>query len=150
MREIDEILNIEPVDNPTGNAMVRKANQSLQQVKESYALTVSNDPRFNEDFEEVRDNLKDIILEVNDNIKKLSMIAQENEKASSFSALAQLVTTLLNANKQLLEIYDAKKKYYEVDHKANGEVGDIHVQNAIFTGTTADLKAYIQSMKDQS
>jgi len=144
MRSLDDILDIEPVENPSGNALVKRANQSLKEVKESYALTVSNDPRFNEDFEEVRTNLKEVIMEVNDNIKKLSMIAQENEKASSFAALAALVTTLLNANKQLLEIYEAKKNYY--DENAANETANINVQNAIFTGTTAELRDYIKTL----
>lgn len=140
MREIDEILDIEPIESK--NPMMKKASTALMQAKENFALIASDDPRFNDDFEEVRDNLKEIILEVNDSIRKLSMIAQDNEKASSFAALAQLVTALLNCNKQLLEIYDAKKKYYGEVEKPKGE---IHVQNAIFTGTTNDLDEYIRN-----
>jgi ElaB/YqjD/DUF883 family membrane-anchored ribosome-binding protein len=149
-RDIDDILDIEPISNPNNNKIVKRANQSLMEVRENFQEVFSSgDPRFEEDFEEVRENLKDVILEVNDNIKKLSMIAQDGEKASAFSALAQLITTLLNANKQLLEIYSEKKKYQESFNNGKQD-GATYVQNNnYFTGTTEDLDNFLRQKEQE-
>jgi hypothetical protein len=148
-RDVETILGIEPTD------VLTKTQQLAQSVQKNYDMVFPSDPeekslfdpRFEEDFEEVRTSLKGLIGEIVDGVSKLSLIAQESEKAAHFSALAQMSTTLLNANKQLLEIYSEKRRYQSFkDNKAAPEVQNNTQNNFIFSGTTNDLKQWI---KDQ-
>lgn len=153
MREVEEILGIDPQPLPTTQiTTVSSAKNALATVKQNYAAVFENKPdeRFNEDFEEIRDSLKTLISEVTDVIQKLSLIAQDSEKASHFAALAQMTTTLLNANKQLLEIYSEKKRYHSSNQKDNNvPEGGISVQNAIFTGSTSDLTKWVKKLQEE-
>jgi hypothetical protein len=51
-------------------------------------------------------------------------------------------TTLLNANKQLLEIYSEKKKYQRPEE---GNKAQINVDKGIFVGTTSELSDWIKN-----
>jgi DNA-binding SARP family transcriptional activator len=146
-KHLDDIFEIEEQKqvNKTNN-IVTQAQKNLQTVKQNYDMVFNPDEgmddRFNDDFEEIRESLKDLITEIADGVQKLSLIAQDSEKASHFSALAQMSTTLLNANKQLLEIYSEKKRYH-TKVKSEG-AGNVNIDKAIFTGTTSDLHDWIR------
>ena len=145
MREIDEILGV-----PNSVPQITQAKNALATVKQNYAAIFNDQPdeRFSEDFEEIRDSLKGLISEMTDTIQKLSVIAQDSEKASHFSALAQMSTTLLNANKQLLEIYSEKRRYHS-KRESNDEKPQVNIQNALFTGTTQSLTAWIREQQEK-
>lgn len=154
MRDLETILDIEPEDKVTAaNLSIQKAKDLLSKTESSYnsVFMAGDDQRFYDDFEDVRETVKDIIGEFRSTISKLSLIALDTEKSAHFAALSQMATTLLQANKQLLDIYIAKKKYYDVT-KTSGpndqQNSPINVKNAIFTGTTSDLKKWIDSNKD--
>lgn len=149
-KHLDDIFGIEEEDTKMTSVAapsnaVRQAQNTLATVKQNYDMVFNEhaeiDERFNEDFEEIRDSLKGLIMEIADSVQKLSLIAQDSEKASHFSALAQMSTTLLNANKQLLEIYSEKKRYHK---KPDAAKDAITIDKAIFTGTTSDLKEWIR------
>lgn len=146
-RELEDILDIEPMDQ--NKSVVKQTQNALKTIQKNYATVFEHKPdeRFNDDFEEIRESLKDLISETSDVIQKLSIIAQESEKAAHFTALAQMSTTLLNANKQLLEIYSEKKRYY-INDKKDDDSSKINVQNAIFTGTTNDLTEWIKRQRE--
>lgn len=141
-RELDSILNVAPT--------VQNTKQALTTVQNNFdvVFTGEGDERFNEDFEEIRDQLKSLIAEISDNASKLAMIAQDTEKAAHFSALSQMMTVALNANKQLLEIYSERKRYFKPTDSKKSD--SINVQNAIFTGTTADLRKWIKENSESS
>ena len=99
------------------------------------------DDRFVEDFEIIRDNVKEIISDTKRSFKSLSVIARDSEKASDFMALSSLTKTLLDANKQILEMYEMKKKYQGVA-AATPAIG-INNSSVVFTGTTKDLRNHL-------
>lgn len=142
MRDISKLLDIEE---PT--KIIQNSKNALQTVRENYAI-VFDDERFGDDFDAVRDNIKTIIDETGGNVSRLSLIASETEKAADFTALAQLTKVLLDANKQLLEMFELKKRYTKEPKNfspTDGGHGTITVQNAIFTGSTKDLLKSIRS-----
>lgn len=147
-RDLEDILDIQPIDKT--KSVITQTQNALNTVQRNYATVFESKPdeRFNEDFEDIRTSLKDLISETSDVVQKLSIIAQDSEKAAHFTALAQMSTTLLNANKQLLEIYSEKKRYHTNRDSSKDETSQINVQNAIFTGTTNDLKEWIKRQQE--
>ncbi len=113
--------------------LIKTVEKNLEQVFDGA------DDRFTEDFEIIRDNVKDIIDETKRNFKTLSVIARDSEKSSDFMALSSLTKTLLDANKQVLEMYEMKKKYQNVGGKETPTIG-INNSSVVFAGTTKDLR----------
>ena len=146
MREIENILDIESED-LIGKQQIEKAKNLLATVETNYNSAFGDSGEFNEDFSDVREALKDIIFDMKSNVDKLSVIAFDSEKAAHFSALAQMMTVLLHANKQLLDVHKEKKKFYENKAKPEEAGTHINVNNAIFTGTTNDLKKWIDEQR---
>ena len=147
MNNLEKILNIKPTYvTDTDKENVAEANQELiEKVEENQAIVFDpKDVRFNTDFESVRDNLNDTIKETKSTLKILTLIAKDSEKASHFTALGQITKVLLDANRQLLELYEIKKKYNEEnqDNSNNVSIGNM---NAVFTGTTKDLKKFLDN-----
>jgi hypothetical protein len=152
-RVIDEILNISNSPAKT----VEETQILVKQVEQNLATTFQPsetvDPRFEEDFEFTRDSLKELIEEVKKTVYRISMIASDTEKSMDFQAMAQMSTVLLSCNKQILDIYEMKKKYLtkkEVKQVPQMQPsGNVNVQNAaIFTGTTHELKKFIDGLKN--
>ena len=146
MREIEDILDIEPQD---PKDLVKHAKNSLKVVSENYDLVFGgNDERFNSDFEEIRDTLKGLIYETNEHINKMGLIAADSEKASMYTALTQMMTVCLNTNKQLMELYTHKQKYHQdaVKVKNASDTGSSNYtqNNVIFNGTTSDLMKWVE------
>ena len=146
MNNLEKILNIKPTYvTDIDKESVAEANQELiEKVEENQAIVFDpKDVRFNTDFESVRDNLNDTIKETKSTLKILTLIAKDSEKASHFTALGQITKVLLDANRQLLELYEIKKKYNE-ENQSNNNVS-IENMNAVFTGTTKDLKKFLDN-----
>ena len=153
-RELDKILNIAP---PT---TAKEVKDLVTKVEENLALAlpVSNglDERFEEEFEITRTNLREIIDQTKKSVYRLSMIANDTEKAIDFGALSQMTTVLLAANKQILEIYEFKKKYLKEEKKVVAAApttqvaqGGVNIQNAVFTGSREDFKKFIAELEQE-
>ena len=89
-----------------------------------------------EDFEYARDNLKEIIDNGQNVIEELSTIASTSESPRAFEVLSALMKTIVDANKDLLELQSKVKRI----KKESGEVQPKNVTNALFLGSTKDLQ----------
>ena len=104
---------------------------------------INSDNITDEDFEYARDNLKSIIDNGTATIEELSSIASTSESPRAFEVLSALMKTIVDANKDLLELQrkaKAIKKETAQDQPKN-------VTNALFLGSTKDLQ---NLLKDKS
>lgn len=143
MRNIEKILNIETKEISVSTTDVASA---VQTVENNFNM-VFDSKDFDEDFLIVRDNLKELIIETKRSVQRLSLIADDSEKAPFYAALGGLTKTLLEINRQLLEIHQTKKTLFDDKNKPtfpnnNNTIGNI--EKAIFVGKTADLKKMIR------
>lgn len=157
-REVDKLFGITPMNTPQKpQEMVSTTRNAVSNIQKNYELVFAGaDGDFDEDFQDVKRNLRDIIRDASDKILKLGLLAEESEKASDFVAYAQLMSAILSANKQLIDIYEAKKKYYTPPKNSfvpetaiqNNTSQNITIEKAVFTGTTADLKKHIEDLRN--
>ena len=70
----------------------------------------------------------------------LAYLAKEGESPRTYEVLGQLIKTLAETNKDLLDL--AKKKK-DIQHEKGAEQ-PTHVTNALFVGSTADLQKLIK------
>lgn len=95
------------------------------------------------DFTYVRDNIKGLIDNGSCAIEEILKVAKAGDSPRAYEVLGQLLKTVSEMNKDLIELYQktkaAKKEDIKVNHTTN---------NSIYVGSTSDLQDLIN--KDRS
>jgi hypothetical protein len=105
------------------------------------------DQNAQDDYEEVRGNLKQIIQDGGDAVDGLSKIAKESESPRAYEVLGGYLKTLADVNKQLMDLHKQKR---EITPKSggDGDTGESGVtNNNVFVGSTEELQKYLESQK---
>lgn len=93
-----------------------------------------------DDFEYARDNLRHFIERGKEAMEDALYLAKDVESPRAFEVVGQLIKTLAETNKDLLEL---SKKVKEIKHKEEDKQPS-HVTNALFVGSTADLQKLLK------
>jgi hypothetical protein len=113
-----------------------------------------------EDFNEARENLKDILSKTNAAVEKLATVAEESESARHYEVLAQMLRhagdlndKLLNLSKQRKELtkgLPGQQRVVQAPVPTPQPTGqNIAIENAVFVGTTADLDALLEKRRQE-
>lgn len=124
---LSKALNLTPFNDPV-KAIAQKAH----------------DDSAKNDFEMARSNIHEVIQNGTFAIEKLAQIADSSQHPRAFEVLAKLMDTMLQANKDLL---DLQKTIREIDAKDTPISSEAKTVNNLFVGSTADLQKAIESMK---
>jgi hypothetical protein len=91
------------------------------------------------DYKYARENLYGVIEKGTDALDSLLDLAKASEHPRAFEVVSQLTKTLVDANKDLLEIQKKVKDLKKEDEKEQPQ----QVTNALFVGSTAELQKMI-------
>ena len=127
-KSIEEALNL-PTESP---AMV----QPLKRV--------DVDSDLDSDFATARNNLHQIINQGSDALEEALIVAKTSEHPRAFEVVGQLIKTLVDANKDLLDIQKKLKDLKKVDEK---DPTPQTINNSIFVGSTSELQQLINGRK---
>src|SRR6056300_265561 len=97
------------------------------------------------DLELARQNVKNIIEMGDDAVKEMVEIAKQSESPRAFEVVSTLMKTLLDANKDFVDI-SSKKKYAE--EEIDSPKRETNVTNNNLIVSTADLLKMIKGDKD--
>jgi hypothetical protein len=98
-----------------------------------------------DDYEYARKNLRTLIDNGKDVMENLSFLAKEGESPRAYEVIGQLIKTLADTNKDLLNLAKVKKDIkQETKQEQNSPT---HVNNTLFVGSTAELQQLIASKK---
>jgi hypothetical protein len=133
---------MKPNDDPIGNALGLTPTQNQVQniVKQAHDDSAKND------FEMARSNVHEVIQNGVFAMEKLSQIADQSQHPRAFEVLAKLMDTMLQANKDLLELQKNIRQITTADEPTNEQAKQ--VTNNLFVGSTADLQKAIENMKN--
>ena len=92
------------------------------------------------DYTYARENLYDVIKKGTSALDELVHLAKASEHPRAFEVVSQLTKTLVDANKDLLEIQKKVKSLRKEDEKK----GPNNVTNALFVGSTSELQKLIK------
>lgn len=96
----------------------------------------------NDDYEYARQNLYDLIEKGQDALEELIDIAKQSQQARVFEVATNLIKTMAETNKDLMNLAKTKK---EVDGEVPQKGGDKTVNNNLFVGSTSELLKMIKS-----
>jgi hypothetical protein len=96
------------------------------------------------DYTYARENLYDVIEKGSSALDELVHLAKASEHPRAFEVVSQLTKTLVDANKDLLEIQKKVKSLRKEDEQK----GPNSVTNALFVGSTSELQKLIKGDKE--
>ena len=112
----------------------------VEQVKEPVSTGAPNDESIDADYEYARENLKLFIEQGKVAMENIIFLAKEGESPRAYEVVGQLIKTLSDTNKDLL---DLGKKVKDLKTKKDDTQQPQHVTNALFVGSTAELQKLI-------
>lgn len=132
MSDINEKLSEEfdiPVDN----------NSIMKQIMGPKEIVVSNPKTdLEKDYTDIRSNIKNIISKGSEAIDGILNLASETESPRAYEVLSQMIKTVSDANKDLLEIH---KKMRDIEGATpQTQSASTITNNSIFVGSTSDLQ----------
>lgn len=108
-------------------------------------IEVNQNANIDDDFATARNNLHQIIHKGNDALEEALIVAKTSEHPRAFEVVGQLIKTLVDANKDLLDIQKKLKDLKKSDDEKAPQ--SVQAQNAIFVGSAAELQQLINGRK---
>jgi hypothetical protein len=118
-------------------------NTTYDEVEILPAKQEEKSPAPQEDFDLVRSNLKEVINRGKEAIDGILNIASEGESPRAYEVASQLLRTVADANKDLLEMH---KKAQEINASGKSTINKV-TNNAIYVGSTKDLQQMMKQRK---
>ena len=134
-KNMEDIFNLPSDTKP----MVEVLKDSRQIIEK---LDAQND-EIDADYQYARDNLRSIINAAQASIEDLSSIASTSESPRAYEVLSGLIKTIVDANKDLLEL-QRKVKLLKQEEDSKPQ----NVTNALFVGSTTELQKLIKKNKN--
>ena len=110
--------------------------------QENTELVIPNDKDPDTDFETGRENLYKLLDKGNDAIDGILALAKEGEHPRAYEVAGQLIKTVADVSKDLLELQEKLKKIKDVPN-----TGPKSVTNALFVGSTTELQKLLKDKK---
>lgn len=132
---LNEVLGIE-------GELIEPEKKSLR--RENFEARTKNDDDISKDYRYARENLYDVIERGTEALDYLLELAKASEHPRAFEVVGTLTKTLVDANKDLLEIQKKVRDLQAEDKKETPQ----NVTNALFVGSTADLQKLIKGSND--
>lgn len=95
------------------------------------------------DYKYARENLYNAIERGSDALEELVELAKQSQSPRAFEIVGQMIKTLTDANKDLLEV---QKKVKDLKKEEQSK-GPNNVTNALFVGNTAELQKLLKDNK---
>lgn len=143
--EIKDIIQTDETSTETDFVLTTKnTEETLPVVNEepelvNYAQMTPD--QFDEDFEYVRNNLKDIVNQGSESLKQIISIASQSENPRAFEVVATLMKSLAEVNKDLLNSHKTKDDRNGITPKAQTNIQN----NTVFVGSTAEFSKMMKN-----
>ncbi len=96
-----------------------------------------------DDYEYARKNLRTLIDNGRDVMENLTFLAKEGESPRAYEVIGQLIKTLADTNKDLLNLAKTKKDIQQPTKEQAQLPGPTQVNNTLFVGSTTELQKLI-------
>jgi hypothetical protein len=137
-KTVDDKLN--DIFDVQGKIVEQALPAVVEQVKDHVPTGAPNDESIDADYEYARENLKLFIEQGKVAMENIIFLAKEGESPRAYEVVGQLIKTLSDTNKDLL---DLGKKVKDLKSKKDDTQQPQHVTNALFVGSTAELQKLI-------
>jgi predicted transcriptional regulator len=128
-------------NDPIGKALgLPEKNSFVENI-----IAAAHDDSATADFDMARSNIREVITNGSEAIFKLTEIAEQSQHPRAYEVLAKLMDSVVNANKELLELQTKIRSIQASDSPINERAQS--VTNNLFVGSTAELQKVIAEMR---
>lgn len=121
--------NNDPIANSLG---LTPMLPSLPETIEVKSIDIETDNK--SDVEVARNSLHNLIVKGTDALDEMILIAKQSESARAFEVVSTLIKTLSDANKDLIDLADKKKKLFQSEKPQQQTIN-----NNLIVSSTSDL-----------
>ncbi len=126
---------------PLDKALDMEFNPHLPVKKETEkSIVVPTDGKIDSDYSQVRKNLYDLIDQGNEAVEYILNVAKAGDSPRAYEVVSQMLKTVADINKDVLEVHDKVKKIKE-DGKSLTQKNTTN--NTIYVGSTSELQDLI-------
>lgn len=136
---------------------VCEPEQSLAIIEETptdiQVLPVVGLPKLDIDVEYARQNIVDVIDKVKQAMDTAILVAQSGDSPRAFEVVATMLTAVVDANRELVDLHRAKEVALDTNQKRLGmtsggeNTGDINIEKAVFVGSPSELIRELREMQ---
>ena len=137
-KNMEGIFNLPETKKETLTRIKKEEVAALRKVEE-----LKQETEADIDYKYARENLYNIIEKGQESLNTLVDVAQQSQHPRAFEVVSQLVKTLSDTNKDLLEL----QRKIKVINKDITE-GPKTVNNSLYVGNTAELQKFINKRKE--
>jgi len=131
-------------NDPIGNALGVTPVGQISKIDNM--LAHAHDDSAKNDFEAARANIHEVIQNGQEAMFKLGQIADSSQHPRAFEVLAKLMDTMLQANKDLLDLQVKIRDINVIDSPISDKAQTIN--NNLFVGSTTELQKMIENIKN--
>lgn len=102
------------------------------------------------DYEYARQNIYSIIETGANALDELAQVAAQTQHPRAFEVLANMVKTMVDANKDLLNLKKTKLEITKSQDGTGEGMGGNKVQNNLFVGSTTELQKFLKDMRNKN
>lgn len=102
-----------------------------------------------DDLKYARDNFYNVIEKGTDALEQMIDVARASEHPRAYEVVATLMKTLVDANKDLVELAKKKKELEAPANTAPGGTTNV-TNNNMFVGSTSELQKMLKDLRNES
>lgn len=105
------------------------------------------------DFEFARQEIRDTIQRVSLTVTDAITLAQSGDQPRAYEVVGNLLTAIVNANKELVELHRSRSETLRVKQatapagSGHSEQGGVKIEKAVFVGRASDLLREIRALE---
>ena len=126
---------------------VKYKGKEIQVTPEKKSISLAKERDFEDDYKEVRGNLKHLVSTGESAIDGIMKVATEGDHPRAYEVVSQLIKTVSDVNKDLVDLH---KKSKEIKKEDNKYIQKNTTNNAFYVGSTSDLQDIVNASRSRS
>lgn len=138
-KKMEEFFDIEP-----------ELDNNIVTIENNPPTIFNNlDDDFQKDYEKSRQTLDELVETGKDLLQSIAEIAKESEKERAFETAALLLSSITNANKEIMDLH---KKVRDITNYKSTEINNsVNIDKAVvYSGSTSELLKLVKSMNNET
>ena len=144
---IESVLGGEVKQEPKVDAIVPSAPMPIVKVEMPPLSEEGLAKDLTHDYETARKNLRELVEAGRNALDGVIAVAQEGDSPRAYEVVAQMIKTLSETNRDLLDLHDKVKTIRKTE---NNTTNNHTTNNAIYVGSTRELQDIINSARSST
>ena len=144
---IESVLGVGSTGESEPQAIVQSAPMPMVKIETPPLTDESIAKDLKHDYETVRKNLRELVDAGKNALDGVMAVAQEGDSPRAYEVVAQMIKTLSETNRDLLDLHDKIKGIRKTE---NNTTNNHTTNNAIYVGSTRDLQDIINSARSST